>query len=59
MSTESDTTELKALVVDAVSAAKALLSYLDKHPGRLSALKAEFKEKLGMMAVMKLAKFLF
>jgi hypothetical protein len=61
MSTSPDdnTNELKSLVVDAVTAAKALLTYLDKNPGKLTELKKEFKEKFGALAVAKLVKLIF
>ncbi len=55
----SNTDEVKALVVEAVVAAKALLAYLDKNPGKLTELKKEFKERFGTLAVTKLIKLIF
>ena len=56
---ESDTSELKLLVVEAVTSGKALLAYLDKNPGKLTELKKEFKERFGQLALMKLVKLVF
>jgi hypothetical protein len=56
---DSNNSELKALVVDAVVAAKALLTYLDANPGKLTELKKEFKERFGQMAITKLIKLVF
>ena len=55
----SSTDDVKALVVEAVVAAKALLAYLDKNPGKLTELKKEFKERFGTLAVAKLIKLIF
>jgi hypothetical protein len=54
-----DTDELKSLVVDAVVAAKALLTYLDAHPGKLTELKTEFKNRFGVAGIAKLIKLVF
>lgn len=59
ISPDVNTDELKALVVDAVVAAKALLAYLDSHPGQLTALKTEFKTRFGVAGLAKLVKLVF
>jgi hypothetical protein len=59
ITSDTDTDELKALVVNAVTAAKALLGYLDKNPGKLTELKKEFKERFGALAIGKLVKLIF
>jgi hypothetical protein len=58
-SSDNDTTELKALVVQAVASAKDLLAYLDKHPGKLTELKAEFKSRMGAAILPRLIKLIF
>jgi len=55
----SSTDDLKALVVAAVDSTKNLLAYLDKNPGKLTALKTELKEKLGSTIVSKLVRLMF
>lgn len=58
-SIDNDTTDLKALVMNAVTSGKALLDYVQKNPGKLTELKREFKEKFGTAALTQLVKLVF
>lgn len=56
---EIDNEQIKKLVVDAVNAAKALMSYVDKHPNKIGDLKKEFITKLDRSIKMRLIQMLF
>ena len=60
---ETGNDEIKTLVMNAITASKALLSYIDKNPTKVGELKAEFLAKLDRNVKMKIggmmAKILF
>ena len=59
MTTPSDTNQIKILVLDAFTSAKAVIDYVQANPGKLTDLKNEFKARFTSDIKMQLMKLIF